>query len=234
MPTMNLRLPPTTISLLGLIIALMRGKTTGKPWIWCLLVAIKSILMGANYTRKTLFSSTRLSDDAFLMFEKPQITLYSGQNLGRTVIDGSGTASIQFDVELEDKYVIASFGDMLFSSPSYDFQILNVIGAPPYTPPPEETGDNETEIPPDEELTPKEEIIEIDPPEITIINPPNTIISENDIAESTNTSDLPGINDFEKQIPDPSPDTGIEITDYVDIIAIAGLQAVTTVKKFKK
>jgi len=192
---------------------------------------------GANFVMKTSatpFSITTLSDDMVLLFEKPHITLYSGQNLGRTVIDGSGTASIQFDVALEDKYVIAQYGDLLFSSPSYDFQILNITGIPPPPPPPDQSENNETEIPPDEEIDPEEGIVEIDPPEITVINPPNSNINENNTSESTNSNDLPGVDDFEDQISEPLPDTGIDLTDYIDIIAIAGLQTVTMIKKFKK
>ena len=275
-------------------------------------------------TSNTASTAISLSDDATLLFETPELILYSGQNLGRTAIDASGNASMQFSVASGDKYVIAEFGDLFFSSPSYDFIALNV--STPVTVPDENpttisysadydqvfdrleyvisiksegspvldgiinwqvinsentsllsgyllvneinetiyiptefndtyrlkisyldiTGTYENqeivtdiivlydEIPPEEEILDEEEIINIDPSDIIVVNPPSDGTADNFDSNNGNSNVSNGIDGFDTQNPNDNSDPGLNIADYLDVIGIAALQGSTKLKKLIK
>ena len=283
--------------------------------------------LNANFEIKTSnipSSAVSLSDDVTELFENPQITLYGGQNLGRTPIDAGGNASMEFSVASGDKYVIAEFGDLFFSSPSYDIMALNVTSPEPE---PEKIGTeisytakynqaldnlqyeiaitsnstpvldgivswsvldaqnktvmsgytlvndvNETiyiprefngtnnlilsyldvtgtyenkeilidifvlfdEIPEEEETTNEGGNIDIDPSDVVIISPPTTENdNQNDIIIGNETT-IPGDNSNNGEIPEPDSDLISEVKNYLDLIAIAGLQGGSKLKKLKK
>jgi len=209
---------------------------------------------GANFAIKTssnIFSTITLSDDTESIVEKPELTLYSGQNLGRSSIDNNGSASKEVLITPEDRYIIAEYGEMSFLSPSYDFKFLNVTGAPPPPPPPviieeneteipppppieENNGDNETEIPLEENNSTNEEEIVINPDQEIIIIPPNDENDQNSTTIPVENSTTQSVDEFETEIPANIPEPGSGIAEYIDIIAIAGLQGIVTLRKFKK
>jgi len=283
--------------------------------------------LNANFaikTSNTASTAVSLSDDATLLFETPQLTLYSGQNLGRTAIDASGNASMQFSVASGDKYLIAEFGDLFFSAPSYDFIALNV--SVPVTEPDENpttitystnynqvldkleyivsiksennpvldgiinwqvlnsenisllsgyllvnevnesiyipTQFNDTsrlkisyldtsgtyenkeilidiivlydKVPEETEIPEENDIIDITPPNIIVINPPTEGINNNSDSNVGNSNVSEGEDGFDTPISGENTDTGFNLTDYLDVVGIAALQGSSKFKKVFK
>ena len=186
---------------------------------------LSSVSATFHFPASTTSSSLiELFDNTTSLLLTPKINIYSGYHLGEASINATGQASVNYTASIDDQYVIAQYGDAVFSSPSHDFVSLNVTN-PIYVPP--ETPDNSTE--PEDTPTDNggdEEIIVVVPPE-------NNNDNFTDPNPSNNT-DIPTVDDFKDQIPGISTDSGFNVREYLDMIAIAGIQLGTSVRKIKK
>jgi len=55
----------------------------------------------------------------------------------------------------------------------------------------------------------------------------------NDTSNNQNSSDIADLDDFKGDIPSIYPESGFNVIQYIDLIGIIGLQAGTTLRKFK-
>ena len=181
-----------------------------------------NFIFEASATGSSLIS---LFDDTTELFETPKISLYSGNYLGREPINSSGVAQIQFEVQNYDRYILAYYGDAAFSSPSYDFQPINVTETGETPPPPPETEDPPEQNDNNDTITPPPPENPEENGEIVIIVSPG---ENND--DFPDNSTVPSEGEGSNQETDS---TGFDVRDYIDVIGAFALWVGPKAKNLK-